>query len=268
MDEAGGYQDYAFVADLYDYFGPYRERPDVDFFVEAAQEAGGLVLEVGCGTGRVLIPTARAGSEITGLDLSAHMLAVCRERLAEEPAEVQERVQLVEGDMRDFNLGRKFALVTIPFRPFQHLTTVEDQIACLLTIHRHLEPGGKLILDLFNPSLEALTRDDVGQEVDRGEAFLMPDGRQVRRTSKIVSRDVNEQVTQVELIYYVTRPDGEEERLVHAFPMRWLYRFEAEHLLARSGFEVEALYEDYDKRPFGAGDALPRELIFVARKIA
>ena len=105
MNNSDGYQDYAFIADLYDYVVPYAERSDVDFFVEAARAAGGAVLEVGCGTGRVLIPTARAGVSITGLDASAHMLAVCRERLAAEPREVQERVTLVQGDMRDFALG-------------------------------------------------------------------------------------------------------------------------------------------------------------------
>ena len=265
MGQTGGYEDYAFVADLYDYVTPYSERPDVDFFVEAAREAGGPVLEVGCGTGRVLIPTARAGVEITGLDLSTHMLAVCRERLAQEPAEAQERVQLVEGGMRDFELGRTFALATIPFRPFQHLTTVEDQMACLQTIRRHLEPDGRLILDIFNPKLEALTERNLGEEMELDEAFEMPDGRRVTRRHKIVSRDVHEQVLRAELIYYVTHPDGREERLVHAFLMRWLYRFEAEHLLVRCGFEVEALYADYDKSPYGEGDA--KELIFVAKKI-
>ena len=68
---AGGYETYAFVADLYDWVVPYRERPDIDFFVEAAKDAGSPVLEVGCGTGRVLIPSARAGVDIVGLDLSA-----------------------------------------------------------------------------------------------------------------------------------------------------------------------------------------------------
>jgi len=105
-DRAGGYTEYGFTAEFYDHVVPYRERQDVAFFVELAREAGGPVLEVGCGTGRVLIPTARAGFEIVGLDLSPSMLAVCRESLAQEPAEVQARVELVEGDMRDFDLGR------------------------------------------------------------------------------------------------------------------------------------------------------------------
>ncbi len=263
-DHAGGYADYKFVADLYDYVAPYQSRPDVTFFVDAALAAEGPVLEVGCGTGRILIPTARAGVRITGFDLSPHMLAVCRERLAEEPEEVQARVELVEGDMRFFELGRWFSLITLPFRPFQHLTTVEDQLTCLRTLHRHLRPDGKLILDLFNPSLEALTRDNLGQELGDEPDFTLPDGRQVTRRSKIVARDPFQQVTEVELIYYVTHADGREERLVHAFPMRHLYRFEAEHLLVRAGFVVEQLYADYEKNPFGS--SYPGELIFVARK--
>jgi ubiquinone/menaquinone biosynthesis C-methylase UbiE len=85
MSLAGGYDEYGFVADLYDHVALHRERPDVAFFVDAAKASGGPVLEVGCGTGRVLIPTARAGIDIVGLDLSPHMLAVCRRRLQDEP---------------------------------------------------------------------------------------------------------------------------------------------------------------------------------------
>ena len=95
-------------------------------------------------------------------------------------------------------------------------------------------------------------------------AFTTPDGRQVRRFSKIVSRDYFQQLVQVELIYYVTHPDGREERLVHAFPMRHLFRFEAEHLLARAGFTVEHLYAGYDKSEYGS--TYPGELIFIAKK--
>lgn len=259
-----GYKEYAFVADLYDYVDPYRNRPDVDFFVEAAVASGGPVLEVGAGTGRILIPTARAGVTITGFDLSPHMLAVCRDKLAAEPAEVRGRVDLVEGDMRSFDLGRQYALITLPFRPFQHLITLEDQLACLHTLHRHLRADGRLILDLFNPSLEALTRDNIGQEFGDEAPFTMPDGRYVERRHKIVARDLFEQVNEVELIYYVTHPDGREERLVQAFPMRYLYRFEAEHLLARAGFTVEHLYAGYDKTPYGS--TYPGDLIFVAQK--
>ena len=125
--------------------------------------------------------------------------------------------------------------------------------------------GGRLILDIFNPALESLTRDDGGQERGGELEFTTPDGRRVVRRDKIVSRDRFKQINYVELVYYVSHTDGREERLVHAFPMRYLFRFEAEHLLARCGFEVEQVYADFDKSPYGS--KYPGELIFVARKM-
>jgi SAM-dependent methyltransferase len=263
MSRAGGYDEYEFIADLYDFVRPYRDRQDVAFFVDAAKEAGGPVLEVGCGTGRVLIPTAHAGFQIVGLDLSPHMLAVCRERLAHEGTAVQSRVQLVQADMRSFGLERTFRLITVPFRPFQHLIRVDEQRGCLQSIRRHLADGGRLILDLFNPSLDALVNRQLGEEFGEEPEFVTPDGRRVIRRHKIVAHDRFNQFMQVELLYYVTHSDGREERLVHAFSMRYLFRFEVEHLLARCGFEVEHIYGDYDKSPYGS--QYPGELIVVAQ---
>lgn len=257
--------EYGPAAEYYDYVSEYVARDDVQFFVEMAQASGGPVLEVGCGTGRVLLPTARAGIEITGLDLSDGMLAVLRRRLAAEPSEVQGRVRLVQGDMRDFDLGQQFALATIPFRPFQHLTTIEDQIRCLTAIRHHLRPGGRLVLDLFNPSIPLLADEARFNESAPGEEVELPDGRRFYRTWRLVDRNYFTQVQQVEMLYYVTHPDGRQERAVHAFPMRWLFRFEAEHLLARCGFEVEHLYSGYDRAEYGS--TYPGELIFVARKL-
>jgi SAM-dependent methyltransferase len=255
--------EYQSIAEYYDHVTPYAERADVDFFVGEALKSGGPVLEVGCGTGRILIPTAREGVQIHGLDLSPHMLEILRERLRQEPPDVQARVTLSQGDMRSFDLGGTFQLVTFPFRPFQHLTTVEDQMTCLERVRAHLEPGGRLILDLFNPKLESLL-GETGVEMKEGVDFSMPDGRQVSRSVRFVHRDLFNQVSQVELIYYVTHPDGRVERLVHDIHMRYLYRFEAEHLLERCGFSVESLYGDYDRSPYGS--KYPGELIFIARR--
>lgn len=260
-----GHDEYASAAEFYDFVVPYRDRQDVAFFVEMAREAAGPVLEIGSGTGRVLIPTARAGVQIAGLDSSSKMLAVCREKLALEPEEVQSRVSLAQGDMRQFDLNRRFHLVTMPFRPFQHLLTVEDQMDCLACVHNHLADRGLFVLDVFNPSLPHLAgREDIGDLLGDEPEFMMPDGRRVRRRHRFVSRDWFRQVQNVELIYEVSHPDGREEQLVHSTQMRYLFRFEAEHLLARCGFQVESLYADYDKSPYGS--KYPGELIFVARK--
>jgi SAM-dependent methyltransferase len=262
MNPPSDYGEYEHIAAYYDHVTPYRERPDVDFFVEEALKAGSPVLEIGCGTGRILVPTAHAGIQITGLDLSADMLAVCRERLATETDPVRAQVELVQADMRDFDLGQRFNLVTLPFRPFQHLLTTQDQMACLKCIHSHLNPGGLLILDLFNPSIPALN-SEVGVEHEDVPEFELPDGRRVVRRSQITRRDYFNQVNEVELIYLVTHPDGREERLVHAFSMRYLFRYEVEHLLARCGFQVENLYAGFDRAAYGS--TYPGELIFLAR---
>jgi len=256
--------EYASIAELYDHVTPYRDRPDVAFYVEAARESGGPVLELGCGTGRVLIPTARAGIEVVGLDASPHMLAECLKRLENEPDDVQSRTELVDADMRKFSLRRTFRLATIPFRPFQHLTTTADQLACLASIRRHLADDGLLIFDVFNPSLEALVKRPLGQELDAEPEFALPDGRRVVRWHKTVAQDRANQVNRFELVYYITHPDGREERLVHAFALRYIFRFEAEHLLVRAGFAVEHIYAGFDKSAYGS--TYPGELILVARK--
>jgi len=256
--------DYATVSELYDSVVPYRDRPDVSFYVDLAKAARDPVLELGCGTGRVLIPTARAGVNITGVDVSPGMLAVCRQKLAGEPADVQARARLVEADMRNFDLGTAFRLITIPFRPFQHLLEVHDQLACLAGVRSHLTDGGRVVIDVFNPSLPALTGEALVNEESAGPDFVTPDGRRVVHTHRIASRDVHRQILNVELIYTITRPDGGHERAVHELQMRYYFRYELEHLLVRAGFVVDAVYADYERNPYGS--KTPGELIFVASK--
>lgn len=256
--------EYAELSETYDSVVRYRERDDVDFFVDCAKDAQGPVLELGCGTGRVLIPTARAGVTITGLDASKAMLEVCRESLRKEAEEVRERVTLMEGDMRAFNLEAKFALVTLPFRPFQHLLEVEDQMRCLRAVRAHLLDGGRLVLDLFNPMHERLGPSEELPEYEVEPEATMPDGRKMIRKGRIVGTDRSAQVIDVELRHEFTTEDGEETVQTLRFKMRYFFRYEVEHLLARCGFRVEALYGNYDGSPFGA--TYPGELLFVAEK--
>jgi SAM-dependent methyltransferase len=258
-----GCPEYDAFAEFYDSVLPYRDRPDVDFFTSLAREAGGPVLEIGCGTGRVLIPCARSGAEIVGLDLSEGMLAVCHDKLAYEPENVRARVSLVQADMRDFDLGRRFALVTLPFRPFQHLLTVEDQQRALAVFKRHLAPGGRLVIDLFNPSMPMLGDERWLATPLVEPPVAMPDGRTLVRSLRIARRDFINQVQDVEFTYETAWPDGRVERHSGIASLRYLFRFEAEHLLVREGFEIEALYGDYDRSPYGA--KYPGELIFVVK---
>jgi SAM-dependent methyltransferase len=264
MTDATSDDVYQAIADLYDHVELYRDRDDVRFFVDSAREATGPVLELGCGTGRVLIPTAQAGVAIVGLDVSPGMLRVCESKLEQAAPEVRDRVELVHGDMRDFRLDREFGLVTVPFRGFQHLTTVAEQMSSLGCIRDHLQPGGRLILDLFNPWLELLVEHEDGREFGEEPEFLTPDGRRVVRRHRFLSSDRFHQINRVEMIHDVAHPDGTEEQFAVAFDFRYLFRYEAEHLLARCGFELENVYSDYARNPYGS--EYPGELVLVARR--
>ncbi len=255
---------YERIAAFYDAIVPYQQREDVAFFVEMARDSGGPVLEVGCGTGRVLIPTAQAGASITGLDASPAMLKVCRESLAREPDDVRKRVTLVQGDMRDFQLDARFALITLPFRPFQHLLEVREQVACLTCLHLHLEKGGRIVLDLFNPMLERLTNENYPTEFQVEPAATLADGSEMVRSTRTLSRILARQCMNVEFQYDFTYADGRKEQYVEPASLRYFFRYEVEHLLARCGFEVEHLYADYKRKPFG--EIYPGELLFVAKK--
>jgi len=263
MSRFGGYDDKPFIAECYDVNLLYAGRADVDFYLDFSRSADGKILELGCGTGRILVPTAAAGCEIVGLDLSEYMLAKCREKLQKQPREVQERARIIRSDMVNFDLKEVFCLITTPFRPFQHLLSVEEQLGCLRCVNRHLDVGGKLILDLFhvNPQMTYDPKFTVESE-DIPEVEL-PDGTKFSRSGRIVAYHRAEQYNDIELIYYVTHPDGRKERLTQACPFRYFFRYEVEHLLARCGFVVKELFGNYDKSPLA--DDSP-EMIFVAEK--
>ncbi len=253
-----------FIAEFSPYVAAYATRPDIDFYVQVARDCGGPVLELGCGSGRILIPTARAGVTITGLDSSKHMLAVCGAAIDAEPPEVRRRIALCQANITDFDLGRGHRLITMPFRPFQYLLTVQEQLACLSAIWRHLEPGGQLVFDLFNPSVDGLARPLDPSVTDAEPPFTHPDGRTVVRRNRVLERDLANQTFGGELTYEVTHPGGRVESLVHRYRFRYLFRFEVEHLLARAGFAVDGVYSGFDRSQYGSH--YPGELIFIARR--
>ena len=228
---------------LYDSVPLYAARTDVGFYVDEAKAAGGRVLEVGCGTGRILLPIARAGCAITGIDGSKQMLERCRVNLAAEPAAVQSRITLAQHDMRDFNLAEQFTLIIAPFRVVQHLTTIDDQLQFLATVARHLAPQGRLVFDVFNPRFDILVGADGVEREDTPEQRL-PDGRTFHRAYRIARVRWIDQVSEAELVYYV---DG--KRYVQAFEMRWYLAAELRHLLARAGFRVREMYGDFARGP-------------------
>jgi SAM-dependent methyltransferase len=247
-----------FVARLYD--GDYAvlrdPSGDVEFYVDQARRSGGPVLELACGTGRILLATARAGIEITGVDASAAMLARARERLAAEPPEIRRRVVLHEADMCAFDAGRRFPLVTIPFRPVSHLLGLEQQLALVRTVRRHLGPRGRLVFDVFQPDPVFLA----GPREERLDLEREEGGRRIRRFSR-ARPHLATQVMDVTFRWEIEEPSGKRTEHGVEFPMRWYHRYELEHLLARGGLRVLALYGDFRRGPF-TDDTW--EMIFVA----
>jgi len=135
------------IAPFYDLdFGGLQD--DLDFYLNWARSEGSPILEVGCGTGRVLTYLAQAGFQVTGVDSSASFLEVARQKLT---GTLKKRTNLVQADMRQLALGREFSLAIVALNTFAHLTCLDDQLRALERIHRHLRPGGLLILDLGNP---------------------------------------------------------------------------------------------------------------------
>jgi len=239
----------------YDHAYAQRRDPcgDGAFYRALARECGGPVLELGCGTGRILLPIAQEGIECVGLDASSHMLEALR---AKGPPG---NLRVAPGRLQDFELGdARFALVTAPFRVFQHLYTVEDQLACLARVRRHLAPGGTFAFDVFSPRLARIALI----EEPEAEDCRWRDGEDeiVRRVS--VTRDHPIQLQQVTMHYERYRDGRRLARETTDFPMRYFFRYELEHLLARAGFEELTLYGDFDRAEYGADSA---EMIFVAR---
>ena len=244
----------------------YNNRRDVQFYVEEASDAGGSVLELGCGTGRILLPIARSGHPIEGLDSSPQMLDRCREKLAGEADAVRRRVTLHQGDARGFDLGHQFDLVIAPFRVVQHLTTIEEQLAFLDSVAQHLAPGGRLAFDVFNPNFNALTSADGVEREDTPETKL-PDGRSFRRAGRVRRVRWIDQVSEIELIYYISSGASDRvERHVMSFDMRWYLRAELVHLLARAGFRVRMLYGDFDRSTLT--DKSPEQVVCAERVTA
>jgi ubiquinone/menaquinone biosynthesis C-methylase UbiE len=220
---------------------------EIDFYRELATEAhsnGRTVLEVACGTGRVAIPLALDGVEVVGLDLSSAMLDVAREKSAG-----MSNIRWVQGDMRSFELGETFGLVIIPGHAFQNMLTAADQIACLESLERHLSPRGTLVVHLDHQNvgwLGDLTRDR-GGVFETAEQFCHPKtGRQVR-TSRAWFYEPSTQTAIAQTVWEEINADGEVADRWESGPIRLhcVFRFEMEHLLALTGFEVEAVYGNF-----------------------
>ena len=233
---------------------------DVEFYVEEAGRCGGPVLELGCGSGRVALPTGASGIDIVGLDRSQELLALARSKSAGRG----DRTSFVRADMTSFSLRQRFNLVTIPYRTFQHLIAVADQVQTLRCIHDHLVDDGLLIFDTFDPHQD-LVAEGWSSGMKKDTDFIHP-----TTGNRVVvwydrEYDPQLQLIEQELIFEELGRNGTSmSRSCRRLTLRFTARWEMEYLLERSGFCLEALYGDFQGGEFpGYG-----EQIWVARKVA
>ncbi|MBD0330710.1 MAG: class I SAM-dependent methyltransferase [Thermoleophilia bacterium] len=230
---------YDAIAELYD---PWSRSvvEDVDFYVELALEAGSPVVELGVGTGRIAVPTAQAGIDVIGVDSSPGMLDVCRRRASE--CGVATRLDLRLGTLLDPPVRERVPLVTCPFRAYLHLQSDEERLAALRAARRLLAPGGRLAFDVFVPG-----KDDIEQTHRRWierepDIFERADWDAGARTLTLSVRGPG---------------GGATMRLAWISPAEW------HALLERAGFEVEALYGWFDRRPHDGGE----DSVWIARRL-
>jgi ubiquinone/menaquinone biosynthesis C-methylase UbiE len=238
---------------------------EIDFYREMAAEVqrkGGTVLEIACGTGRVTIRLAQGGVKVVGLDRSPQMLEVAREKSAGLST-----ARWIEADMRSFELDEAFELVIIPGHAFQNLNTAQDQVACLECIKRHLSPGGRLVVHLDHQDVSWLG-DLLGKRrgvFEAAEQFRDPQsGRQIR-TARAWSYESASQTAICQTAWEEVDADGRVVNRWQTEPIRLhcVFRFEMEHLLARVGLAIEAVYGDFYRRPLLDKSS---EMIWVARR--
>lgn len=221
----------------------------LDFYVGLARGADGPVLDIACGTGRILLPCLQAGVDIEGLDLFEPML----DRLRTKAAALGLSPTLHQADMSEFSLPRQYAVIMIPFNAFIHNMTQEAQISCLERCREHLTPGGELAFDTFFPSLEVIgvpqdTRVLEGElpHPETGLPMRMYDTRSFDRVAQ-EQHSVNE----LELL----AADGSVQKTyrseVHS---RYVYKQEMELLLRVAGFSRWEIHSDFEGRPLTRED--------------
>jgi SAM-dependent methyltransferase len=229
---------------LYDWeHDPFRE--DVDLYLALARRFGGPVLELACGTGRILAPLAAAGFACTGVDSAPEMLARARDRLAKANV----RARLEEQRLESLELDGRFRTILIPLDGLGLLLNRTEQLAALRAARRHVTHDGRLVVDVSNGNLRG--GNEPAEELMHH--LTTPDPETGRPITKWAVRRPNpaEQLDDLTFFYDEQDDNGCVRRTSVDLRMRWFTRFELELLLEAAGWYVEELYGDYGLGSFG-----------------
>lgn len=240
---------YALLPELYDLEHSGFDD-DVSLYLSLAEAVGDPILELGCGTGRLLVPLARADWRVTGVDRSRPMLDRAAAELRRANSSAKVTLAQAEMDQADQAPGGPFGLVVVALNGLMHLADPSRQRAALEAIHRALDPRGQVVIDLVNPDSPTVTNAD--QTVVHEGRWALADGSQV---DKFSSRRVHrsDQLIETELWYDRISPDGTVKRTPSSFPLRYVHRAELELMLELAGFAEWQVYGGYDLEPFDDG---------------
>jgi SAM-dependent methyltransferase len=253
---------YNVTAKYYDAaYATKQDLVDLPFYLDLAKASGGPVLEIACGTGRILLPIARESIDIEGVDTSLPMLQVLTSHIENEPPEIRRRITLHEGDMRDFRLREKFPLVIIPFRPLQHMYTLQDQLRALATAAFHLQKNGILAFDLFYPKMELISAG-VGQEIVDLE-WQANSNSVVRRYFRKDSVDKINQVFSFTFIFRTYKGDKLVHQESEPFKLSYYSYPQLKALFRLARLEPVAEYGSFAKTPL---DNTAEQMIFLLKK--
>jgi autotransporter-associated beta strand protein len=226
--------------DLYDALLPADAH--VPFYTDLARQQAGPVLELACGTGQLTIPIALAGLPTVGFDRSSAMLHSAKARASAAGASVE----FVEGDMRDFALGRHFSLIFAARNSLLHLLSTDDLLSALAAIKHHLAPGGILAFDIFNPDVRMLAREP-GQRFPVMEENTARFGR-----LRVEATNDYDGATQVnEGTWYISAARKRDAWIV-PMVLRSIFPQELPLLLSAAGFELVNRFGDLSRAPFGS----------------
>jgi ubiquinone/menaquinone biosynthesis C-methylase UbiE len=235
-----------------------RIAEDIPTILGFAQKTGGPVLDLGAGTGRLTLPLARAGYDVTGIDSAGEMLAIARRRL--DAAGLAGRVTLVEMDFTQVELDQQFGLAYCGFNGFLHLIETEEQLAALHAWRRHLRPDGLLVIDVINPHIEQFTAAD--GDLTLADRWTDPASGHVIHKLVATEIDLADQIYTIHRFYDEIGADGVVRRTAITFETRVLFRRELAMLLRQSGYQRLQFYGGHDLGPWEADS--PR-IIAVAR---
>lgn len=236
---------------VYDTIAPFYDAEhaqfgeDLDMYQNYAELSGGRILELACGSGRVLLPLAQAGYEVTGVDTSDAMLQIARQALT--TAGVAQRATLVQQDMRTLKLEQKFRLAFVALGSFAHLTTRKEQREALAAIAAHLSRGATFILDISNA--DARYMEELSGQVLHQGTWQQEDGSMLTHFVSPAS-STNRHLLELTHFYERHKQGGPVQRTVVTTHLYLFERGEMELLLEEAGFVVQGVYGNYDFSPF------------------